>query len=142
MWLALIALAGCNGKPYSCVPVSGKVMYEDGTPILAGQIRLTFISLTPAVDPKLPPKYGLAVVDGKTGVFDYATTYVHKDGIIVGEHKVVVLCINGGQQAHNLIPEELSDPTKTTLKVRSSDAPFVIKVPRPHRLAVASRSTP
>jgi hypothetical protein len=134
-FLALIVAAGCGGKPYSCVPVSGKVMYEDGTPIPAGQIRLTFISQTPASDPKLPPKNGLAVADGKTGAFDYATTFIHKDGIIVGEHKVVIQCINGGHEAHNLIPDEFQTPNTTTLKVRSSEAPFVIKVPKARKAA-------
>jgi hypothetical protein len=125
-----LLVTGCGGKPYTCVPVSGKVMYEDGSPIGAGQIRLTFISLAPPIDPKLPPKNGLAVVDGRTGMFDYATTFVHKDGIIVGEHKVVVQCINGGHEARNLVPAEYTNASTTTLRVRSSDAPFVIKLPK------------
>jgi hypothetical protein len=82
------------------------------------------------------------VADGKTGTFDYATTYIHKDGIIVGEHKVVVQCINSGQQAHNLVPDEVGLDAKTTLRVKTGELPLIIKVPKPQRSKVASRSAP
>ena len=41
---ALFAAAGCGGKPYSCVHVSGKITYEDGSLIPADQIHLIFLS--------------------------------------------------------------------------------------------------
>jgi hypothetical protein len=131
-FVALVAAGGCGDHtPYRCVPVSGKVTYEDGSPIPAEQINLTFVSQLPPIDPKIPPKNGNAVADGKTGAFEYATTFVHKDGIIGGEHKVVIRCISKGKEMRNLVPADYSEVDKTPLKVDSGGSPFDIKVPKP-----------
>jgi hypothetical protein len=62
--ILLVAAQGCqrcqHAGPYSCVKVSGKVTFEDGSPIPADRIRLVFVSLTPPVDPKTPPHAGFA----------------------------------------------------------------------------------
>jgi hypothetical protein len=129
---ALVALAGCGSDrpPYSCVPVSGKVTYDDGSLIPADEIHLHFRSQTPAVDPKTPPREGNAVTNGK-GEFEYATTFAIKDGIITGEHKVVVQCISKGRQLRGLIADEYNDPTRTPLTVDTSKLPFELKVHKP-----------
>jgi hypothetical protein len=129
---ALLAVSGCGGgrRPYSCVPVSGKVTYEDGSLIPADQIHLHFLSQTPAIDTKTPPKEGIADANDK-GEFEFASTYSRKDGIIKGEHKVVVQCIRKGKLARDLIADEYGDPTMTPLKVDSSQSPFEIKVQKP-----------
>jgi hypothetical protein len=130
--LAVAAVPGCGQKaPYSCIRVSGKVVYEDGSLIPADQVHVIFLSLTPPTTPKTPPKNGIADANGKTGVFDFATTYLYRDGIVAGEHKVIVQCIRNGLQARELVAPEFSDPVKTPLKVRSSESPFVIKVRKP-----------
>ena len=66
------------------------------------------------------------MADVKTGTFDWATTYVRKDGIIAGEHKVLIQC-----QPIDLVPREYYDPRNTPLKVESSQSPFEIKVRKP-----------
>jgi hypothetical protein len=132
---ALFAAAGCGGKPYSCVHVSGKITYEDGSLIPADQIHLIFLSQAKPIDPKTPPKNGLADANGKTGEFDFATTYASRDGIIAGEHKVVVQCISNGLQRRDLLPPEYGAKDKTPLKVRTSDLSLVMKVPKPRRPA-------
>ena len=128
----LVAVSGCgDSKPYSCVKVSGKVTYDDDSLIPADEIRLTFLSQTPPIDPKIPPHNGTVDADGKTGQFDYVTTFVPKDGIIVGDHKVVVQCIKNGREMKELVPREYSDREKTPLKANSSQSPFVFKIPKP-----------
>ena len=128
---AFFALAGCGYKPpYSCVRVSGQLTYDDGSLIPADTVRVIFLSQARPIDPKTPTKNGTADVDPKTGKFDFATTFAYKDGIIAGEHKVVIQCIRRGQLTHALIADEYADPAKTPLKVRTSDAPFTLKVPR------------
>ena len=126
--LALLAFAGCQKGPYSCMKVSGKVTYEDGSLIPAERIRLVFVSQRPPIDPKIAPRNGTAEVDVKTGVFNSVTTYVKGDGIIEGEHKVVVQCLRGGLIAPDLAADEFSDLARTPLKVRANDSPFVLKV--------------
>jgi hypothetical protein len=93
---------------------------------------LVFVPLTPPVDPKTPPKKGLVDVDVKTGSFNEATTFDHGDGIIKGESKVWVQCIVNGVQSRKLIPADYSSADKTPLRVKSSESPFTLKVPKPH----------
>ncbi len=127
----ITAAVGCKREPYACVPVSGKVTYDDGSLIPADRIRLMFISQAPPLDQKVHPRDGSALVDVKTGTFDSVTTYVLKDGIIAGEHKVVVQCFNGGQRRTDLVPSEYSDRTNTPLTVNTSQSPFKLKVAKP-----------
>ena len=129
----LAALGGCGKTgPYSCIKVSGKVTYEDGSPIPADEIEITFISQTPPIDLKTPPKPGHATADGKTGKFEYATTFFTKDGIIVGEHKVIFRCLKG-KRLLPLLPSEYSKADTTPVKVQSSGSPFEFKLPKPGR---------
>jgi hypothetical protein len=129
---ALLVAIGCGkGTPYRCIPVTGKVTYEDGSLIPADMIRITFQSLAKPIDAKTLPKDGRANVDAKSGKFDFVTTFTNRDGIIQGEHKVVVLCIRKGLQTHNLIPADYSDSAKTPLRIQSSDSPIILKIPKP-----------
>jgi hypothetical protein len=131
---ALAAIAGCGkSSPYACVPASGKVTYDDGSLIPADQIQLVFVSLTPPIDPKTPPKNGIAYANGNTGTFDYASTFGNKDGIVVGEHKVVVQCLRKAHLIGNLVPAEFTDAAKTPLKTRTGDGPLTLKVPKPRK---------
>ena len=129
--LAVATVAGCSRHPYSCVRVSGKVTYEDGSLIPAEQIRLIFISKTPPTDPKTPARNGLAIADVETGDFESATTYVSGDGIIEGEQKVIIQCIRKGILARELVAAEFSDPAKTPFTVNTSDSPFLLKIRKP-----------
>jgi hypothetical protein len=127
--LAMLVFCGCGDHPpYSCVRVSGKVTYENGALIPADQINLIFIPQTPAIDPKVPPRNGHADVDTKTGTFDFATTFVRKDGIISGESKVVVQCIRQGKLVHDLIADEYTQQDKTPLTVNTNESPLTIKL--------------
>jgi len=114
------------------VPVSGKVGYEDGSLIPAEKIRIKFLSQAPVTDPKRHPRMGIAAADGKTGTFDSATTYVYKDGIIRGEHKVLIEAIGGGDIQGELVPAEYLDPGKTPLTINTDQLPLELKVRKPN----------
>jgi hypothetical protein len=131
--VALALVAGCKRQPYGCVPVSGKLTYEDGSVIPADKIRIKFFPLVPVIDPKSPPRFGAALVDPKTGNFDSAMTFQPKDGLIAGEHKVVIECFSGAgrELRRDLFPPEYCDSQKTPLKVDTSKLPFELKVPKP-----------
>jgi hypothetical protein len=125
----LVAVSGCgNSKPYSCVKVSGKVTYDDGSVIPADRIRLIFVSQAPQINPKTPPHNGEVYADVKTGQFESPTTFIRGDGIIAGDHKVAVQCILNGQLA--LIPTEYTSSTTTPLTANSSQSPFEFKIPK------------
>jgi hypothetical protein len=130
--LALAAISGCGrSQPYPVEKVSGKITYEDGSLIPAQRLRLIFVPQTPAVDPKIPPHDGTVEVIVKTGEFKFVNTYGFQDGIIKGEHKVWLQCIVGGSQSRKLVPKEYASADKTPIRVKSSDSPFVLKVPKP-----------
>ena len=129
--LALVILLGCRREPYSCVKVSGKISYEDGSLIPAKRIRIVFHSQETPIDSKTPPKPGQAEVDVQTGTFDGALTYHPNDGIIAGEHKVVIQCFSDRPQSSKLVPAEYEDQAKTPLKVQSSESPFDFKIRKP-----------
>jgi hypothetical protein len=122
----LVAGVGCKRDPYACVPVSGKVTYEDGSLIPAQRIRLIFVSQAPPVNPKVYPRDGSALVDVKTGTFSWATTYVPKDGLISGEHKVLIQCTPAG-----LVDKDYDDRNNTPVTVNTSQSPFELKVQKP-----------
>ena len=129
---ALAAVSGCGtSKPYPVQKVSGKITYEDGSLIPAQIIRLVFVPQTPPIDPKVPPMKGKADVDVKSGRFSDATTFVRADGIIRGEHKVFMQCIVNGTQSSKLVPADYASAEKTPLRVKSSESPFDLKVPKP-----------
>jgi len=129
--LLLVAGVGCRKAPYSCDKVSGKVSYEDGSLIPAERIRVIFVSQRPPLDPKTAPRNGAADADVKTGEFVSATTFARGDGIIAGEHKVVIQCIREGILAQDLVADEFTDPARTPLVARSGDSPFDFRVHRP-----------
>ncbi|MGO9107741.1 MAG: hypothetical protein ACLP9L_00780 [Thermoguttaceae bacterium] len=129
--LILATAVGCTRQPYACVPVSGKVTYEDGSLIPADRIRVMFVPQAPPIDPKVHPKDGAALVDVKTGAFASAMTYSANDGIIAGEHKVVIHCFSGGQRRMDLVAGEYGDPKRTPLTVNTSQSPFDLKVRKP-----------
>jgi len=129
--VVLAAAVGCKREPYACVPVSGKVTYDDGSLIPADKIRIKFLSQATPSDPKLHPREGAAKVNVKTGAFDWAMTYTAKDGIIQGEHKVLIEGFVGDEMRFDIVPAEYADPRKTPLTVNTSESPFELKVRKP-----------
>ncbi len=121
----VFAISGCHHEPYEYVKVKGKVSYEDGSVIPAKQLTVRFISQTPSQSTAETPRPGNAVVDVRTGMFDKVTSHTPGDGIVPGEHKVII--VQGG----SLVPEEYCKVDTTPLKVNANDSPFDIKIKKP-----------
>jgi hypothetical protein len=128
---AVVAVAGCSKEPFPFAQVSGRVTYEDGSVIPAPVVRVIFISLAPPVDNKTFPRPGMAEVDPATGKFQTVTSYTYGDGIVRGEHKVLVEALSASDVRLPLVPREYSNVAKTPLRVNTKDSPFEIKVPKP-----------
>ncbi len=132
----LAGLSGCgSGEKFSYVKVSGKVSYEDGSLIPADWMEIRFISQVPPPDAKTAPLRGIAEVDPKTGKFDVVTSHTYGDGLVPGEHKVLIQAVRGkfktSSAVMDLVPPEYTDPEKTPLVVNTNQSPFDLKVRKP-----------
>jgi hypothetical protein len=126
---ACLICAGCgSGGPFDYVPVSGSVKYDDGTTIPDG-CRLIFTAQ--GVDPvgTAHPRPAMANVDAN-GNFDCVTSYKYCDGLIPGQHKVVIQAASE-RATTPIVPKEYTSVQTTPLIVDTADAPFEIKVPKP-----------
>jgi hypothetical protein len=124
---------GCGrSAPFEIVPVSGTLLYEDGTPIPGERVVIEFHSQTPPKSPKEHPRKGVAQVN-PDGSFTTVTTWKYADGAIVGPHKVVVLSRDASERPTGAVPKQFSSPTLTplTAEVISGGPPLELKVPRP-----------
>ena len=134
-WLAHALLAasvlvawGCGSKdPFSYVPVSGQVLYDDGTP-LPTSVRVAFVSESPAVDGKYRPRNAYASTD-QDGRFESVTSRQHGDGIVPGKHKVLILLQT--DDAAKVVPPIYTDVRTTPLEVDAADAPFEFRIHKP-----------
>jgi hypothetical protein len=136
LWLPIgifsVLIAGCgeSGNPFTSVPVSGKVTYDDGSAIPVQGMKIYFHSLD-------PPKEGMHVRPGIGGVaadgtFKDITSYKFADGLVVGKYKVSLICEEGGKLTSK-IPKEFAHPelTPLTVEVTGSGQVLEIKIPKP-----------
>jgi hypothetical protein len=130
-WAVVVLVAGCSGEPFPYTQVSGRVTYEDGSVIQAPRVKVTFVSQAPPLDGKTVPRPGVAEVDPATGKFQTVTSHTYGDGIVRGEHKVLVEALSATNVRLPLVPPEYANIAKTPLHVDTKDSPFEIKVPKP-----------
>jgi len=129
-----IVLAGCgSNSPFKYVKVSGKIGYEDGTPIPIGGMELRFTALDAPKLEKAYPRPGVARVNEK-GQFERVTSYKFGDGLIPGRHKVSI-DLGNGPDIKPLVPKEYTSAATTPLVVDTADSPFTIKVPKPKAIS-------
>jgi hypothetical protein len=128
--MAGLTLGGCDSGPrYEHARVHGKVTYR-GKPVPLGSVL--FVPVEPPRDGPMQPASGTINPDGT-----YELKSAADDGAIVGEHKVVVVAVDGGQPAaapgppkaaesgpapaaksvrfKTLVPSKYSDPSTTPL---------------------------
>ncbi len=138
--LVLLILAGCSDSndPFSYVKVSGKVTYEDGSLIPANNMKVSFLSETPAVGNRYP-RPGTALIHEKTG--EYGCPMSAKPGLVRGKHKVLILdAASQNPLPANLVPPEYADRQKTPLEVDTDNpASFDLKVHKPSSAASDSQ---
>jgi hypothetical protein len=124
-------LGGCTSRdPFSYVKVSGKITYEDGSPIPA-DVYLLFIPRSASIDSKTHPRPGQAKVDRATGEFHAVTSHKLGDGLVRGKHKVAVVDPACHPLPATIVPPEYGDQTKTPLEVDTAEQPFLLKVRKP-----------
>lgn len=123
------SIVGCGSSdPYALVPISGTITYEDGTPI--PDLKLQFVSQKPPIDSKTNPRPSSATVS-EDGTLEVATTYVYGDGIITGEHKVILQSINVKRVKTKAVPQKYGVESTTPLTVNTADMPFKILIEKP-----------
>jgi hypothetical protein len=128
-------LAGCGTDPFSYVDVTGSVRYEDGSPIPAAFMTVTFESQSEGVDEKTRPRPGMAVVkeDGTFGDVTSSPQAVGK-GIVPGKHKVVIRAFDEMEAQLDVIPPEYSDVTTTPIEIDTDEKThFELKIKKPVR---------
>ena len=103
--VVLLGVAGCGSEPYSMVPVSGKVTYDDGSVIPATRIRVVFNPQAEAIDPATHPRPGEANVNVADGTFSEATSHKYGDGVTVGKHKIQVISLDEMENETDAVPE-------------------------------------
>jgi hypothetical protein len=129
LWPCLLCL-GCGPRsPFDYVQVSGRITYDDGTPIPSGGIRLHFAAQDAPTVENAHPRRAIANVNDK-GEFECVTSYKYCDGLIPGRHKVAVLEATDAA-GKLLVPAAYTSISTTPLVVDTEEAPFDIKVPKP-----------
>jgi hypothetical protein len=110
-------------EPYKAVPVSGKVTFEDGTPIPVGRMTVVFTSLTPPVEKNVTPRPARAEVKVADGAFSEVTTHRLGDGLILGRHTVEAFSYDGKGK-----PVKLAiNPTEIEVSKKSTVFEFKVK---------------
>lgn len=130
LFLGGVVSTGCgSGSPFDYIKVEGVVQYEDGTPIpFVGETRLVFESQAPPLGEAIHPRPAIAYA-AEDGSFSSVTSYKYGDGLVRGEHKVILSATDVA--GSDLIPREYSDIKTTPLLVDTGDSPLLIKVRKP-----------
>jgi hypothetical protein len=124
-----VSTTGCgSGGPFDYVPVSGKITYDDGTP-LPGSCKLIFVAQDAPTVEGAHPRPARANVNAQ-GEFDVVTSHKYGDGLIPGKHKVAIQ-IGAGSDGKPAVPREYSSSEASPLIIDTADAPLEIKVPKP-----------
>lgn len=114
--IGLLAVAGCgSSEPFSQVPITGTVTYEDGSLIPAEQIRVTFYPQAQPKDAKTHPRPGTASVNVADGSFKEVTSHKFNDGVVAGLQKVTVQTFDSADMPTDLLPAEYNDVHTTPL---------------------------
>lgn len=124
-------LTGCNGEPFPMVKASGKITYDDGSPLTTkkgDKLGLIFLPQMPPRDPKTHPRTGTAEVNPEDGTFSAATTHKWGDGLVRGKYKVSIFT---GDTYSPAVPREYCDPDTTPLEVDASRQPMELKIKKP-----------
>lgn len=131
LWLMIafmVISAGCSREPFELVQASGRLTYEDGTPLpTKGGLRIVFAPTAPPINGEMFPPRGTAYPDDNGDFASVSTS--RPGGMVRGEQKVAIMYQD--VDSKRFVPMEYTSPKTTPLVVNTDDAPFDIKVPRP-----------
>lgn len=122
--------------------VSGTVTYDDGSLIPGERLVVTFLPQMKALNATTYPRPGIAEVDVNTGKFECVTSHKYGDGVVPGEHKILVESIGSIERsllASGAVPAEYRSAEKTPLRV---DARFPVSFPDPQANGRAGAAQP
>lgn len=93
-------------------------------------MQLSFHSLVPPKD-GMHPRVGVVGV-GADGSFEKVTSYKYADGLVLGKHKVAIICREGGGFTTK-IPKVCTEARSTPIEIEVTDSGqfLEIKVPKP-----------
>ena len=77
----IVTLVGCGGSDRA-YPVSGKVVYTDGRPVVAGTIEFESVDRQPKINAR-----GIIQADGTFRL----GTFADGDGAVAGKHRAIVM---------------------------------------------------
>lgn len=128
--LFLACSLGCgSGGPFQYVPVTGVVLYEDGSTLPAEGFQLNFFALDAAPVEGASPRPAIAHVNAE-GKFDCVTSYKYCDGLVPGRHRVAFV-VGKADGKQRFVPREYTSRVDSPLIVDTADAPLEIRVPKP-----------
>ncbi|MBN9524158.1 hypothetical protein J0H58_37555 [bacterium] len=117
--LAALSLAGCGSD---LQPVTGKVVYEDGTPVKGGDITFNSKGRTPAVNAS-----GNIADDGT-----FTLKFNGREGAAPGSYKVVVVGKEGygeGPAVDGVYGDPLNTPLTQEIVAGKNDLTITVKRP-------------
>lgn len=129
--IAALLFWGQPGNPHAYRDLYGHVTYEDGTPLPATSLVLSFI---PDAEPSHGPvgsRTGTILVDSQTGKFSARLSYRKDIGGASTDYRVCVLAAPQVPLDEGVVASEYSDPKKTPVRVDVARLPLSIKLPRP-----------
>lgn len=132
--IGLVLCTGCGEKPpYTIVPVSGQVTYEDGSPIPGPPLLVSFLPQVEPISQSQHPRRATGLTDSATGAFGCLTTVRYGDGATAGPNKVVIESLNERRRPTGAVPLDYGDAAKTplTVEVAAGHGPYDIKIPKP-----------
>jgi hypothetical protein len=127
--VACCVCLGCgSGSPYSYVKATGKITYDDGTPLR--NLRVLFAAQDAPTVEGAHPRPAVANLNDQ-GEFDCVTSYKYGDGLIAGKHKVAIESGGSPENSAAVVPKEYQSIATTPLIVDTANLPIEIKVPKP-----------
>lgn len=130
----LVGLGGCSRDPFGFVPVQGRVVYSDGSPIPGDQVVVRFVPVERAKAGKDVAPAATGEVDPKDGSFAGLTSHTYLDGAVRGRHKVTVIAFklsrDGAMEPSQAVPERYQNAATTPLEweVGKQSGPAVFKI--------------
>jgi hypothetical protein len=125
-----VCVAGCSRAPFTFVPASGKISYDDGSPLpIDGGLRVIFVPTAPPLEGGIRAPQAAAYPDA-SGNFAKVSSTRPGGGMAVGEYKVAIMY--EGVDANRFVPKQYISPKTTPLAVHTDNVPFDIKIPKPH----------